>query len=271
MTEQFTVKSDELEIAVEIFGNGPPLIFAHGLSGNRAFTKRQFQPLCEDFRIITFDQRGHGDSTPIKNPELYDAARMANDIAAILDALNITQAVVGGESMGSATALKFALQWPQRVKSLLLTAPAFGDKPNTETERLQFLSKLIFERGIKFCLATMPERMRTEQGASAEVIQTISDMWRSHDPESLATALATVATWVLFSDLDILKTLTMQVRIIAWDNDPLHSLALAQKLNDIFPDSVLKTIPSMLTLFERPQIVGETYRQMLNEAFSGSK
>ena len=50
-------------------------------------------------RIIAFDQRGHGDSTPIRDLSLYEPAAMAADSAEILDAFGIERAIIGGESM----------------------------------------------------------------------------------------------------------------------------------------------------------------------------
>ena len=123
------IPTDGLELAVETFGDGPWLVFAHGLTGYRHGTRRQFAPLADRYRIVIYDQRGHGDSTPVTDPALYDLERMAGDMAAVMDALGIEQAIVGGESMGAATTLRFALRWPQRVRALLLTAPAFSDVP----------------------------------------------------------------------------------------------------------------------------------------------
>ena len=112
MNKMHHVESDGLELAVESFGAGPPLVFAHGLTGTRNNTRDQFAPLADRYRIVIFDQRGHGDSTPVTDPALYDVHRMAYDMAAVMDALGIERAIVGGESMGAATALLFALKWP---------------------------------------------------------------------------------------------------------------------------------------------------------------
>ena len=62
------VPVDGLELAVETFGDGPWLVFAHGLTGNRHGTRRQFAPLADRYRIVIYDQRGHCDSTPVTDP-----------------------------------------------------------------------------------------------------------------------------------------------------------------------------------------------------------
>ena len=98
----FYVESDGLKIAAETFGAGAPLVFAHGLTGNRQAIRRQFESLADRYRIVIFDQRGHCDSSPVTDPALYDPSRMADDMRAVLDHLKIDRAIIGGESMGAA-------------------------------------------------------------------------------------------------------------------------------------------------------------------------
>src|ERR1700674_5008374 len=96
------IPSDGLLLTVETFGTGAPIVFAHGLLGNRHVVRAELAPLASHYRIVTFDQRGHGDSSPVTDPALYQPARMAGDMAAVMDALGIERAIVGGESMGAA-------------------------------------------------------------------------------------------------------------------------------------------------------------------------
>jgi len=57
------VRSDGLEIAVETFGEEPPIVFAHGLTGTRHGIRDQLAPLADLYRVVIYDQRGHCDST----------------------------------------------------------------------------------------------------------------------------------------------------------------------------------------------------------------
>lgn len=263
MTQQFFVLSDGLELAVESFGSGPPLIFAHGLTGSRRNTRDQFAPLADRYRIIAYDQRGHGDSTPVTDPALYDASRMASDMAAILDALDIRRAIVGGESMGTATALLFALKWPQRVKALLLTAPAFGDAPNPEREWIRDAGKLIASQGMKTWLEQSAEMQRNELGWPQAVIDYIAEIRRTHNPASIAVACQTVVDWVILPDLQALAALDFPTCIIAWPNDPLHPIGLARRMADVFPNARLELLPSLVHLFSQPAVFGEIYGRFL--------
>ncbi|MBT3272557.1 MAG: alpha/beta fold hydrolase, partial [Spirochaetales bacterium] len=148
MSRVYRIESGGLELVVEEIGEGRPLVFAHGLTGNRAGVFEQLEGLTDRFRIVSFDQRGHGDSSPVLNPEMYDPHLMADDMRAVMDALDIENAVVGGESMGAATTLLFALANPERVESLLLTAPAFGEGPNADREHIWEMGDCIEKLGV---------------------------------------------------------------------------------------------------------------------------
>jgi 3-oxoadipate enol-lactonase len=257
------VRADGLELAVETFGAGPWLVFAHGLTGNRQVSRRQFAPLADRYRIVVYDQRGHGDSTPVTDPALYDLERMAGDLTAVMDALEIEQAIVGGESMGAATTLRFALRSPQRVRALLLTAPAFGEVTNAADAQIINMGYEIRVFGMAGYLQRSAERLR-QQGASPQVIATIAEMQSVHDPVSLATACETCIGWVM-PDLPQAAALNAPACVIGWPNDALHPLTLAEEVVATLPNARLVTLPSLSVLFSQPGDVGQIYGQFLKE------
>ncbi len=259
------ISSGGLELAVEIFGRGAPLLFAHGLTGNRQQSRLELQPLEKYFQVIIFDQRGHGDSTPVTDAERYHPDEMADDITAILDALGIEEAIVGGESMGAATSLLFALHHPERVSALLQTAPAFGVGENPEKERLLMMARQIGELGMEKFLEGMKYRLRYDFGMPENAVAVIEQAMGSHQPESIAAACKGTASWQLFSDLSPLENFPKPVYLIAWENDPLHPLELAQQMLAAFPEAKLKMLPALHTIFTRPQGIGERYLKMLRE------
>jgi pimeloyl-ACP methyl ester carboxylesterase len=255
------VPSDGLKLMVETFGDGPWLIFAHGLTGSRHITRRQFKPLADRYRIVIYDQRGHCDSTPVTDPALYELERMAGDMAAVMDALGIENAIVGGESMGAATTLRFAMRWPQRVRALLLTAPAFSESPNPAADQISNMGYEIREYGMAGYLQRSAERLR-QQGASPEVIATIAKMQSIHIPTSLAAACETCIRWVM-PDLPQASSLDVPACLIAWQGDALHPFALAQRLAATLPNAQLKTLVALSDVFAQPEFVGQIYGQFL--------
>lgn len=260
---RYIASGDNVELAVETIGAGPPLIFAHGLTSHLQVTRMELAPLADRYRLILFDQRGHGASTPITDPALYDPQRMADDIGAVLDSLDIERAIVGGESMGAATALTFALKHPNRVEQLLLTAPAFGDSANSERERLVQMSEDLARVGMEAFLALAAERQRVEFNWTPDLIAFVADMLSAHDPASLATALKAVAHWAPFTDPSVVAQLARPVCIVAWEQDPLHPIELARCLAATLPDAKLRMMAPLPALFRDPAQVGRMYGEFL--------
>jgi len=233
------VVSDGLRLAVQVSGAGPPLIYAHGLTGSRLQSQRLLGTLADRYRLITFDQRGHGDSTPVTDPAFYQARSMADDISAIMDALEIESAIVGGTSMGAATALLFALRWPERVKQLVLSAPAFGDGPHPASASLKQIGLDVAELGMDRYIARLASVDWPALGMTTEAMTARAAMLRSHVVASLVLACDTVADWVILPDLTPLMHLDMPSLIIAWEDDVIHPLSLAQRIAAALPRSRL--------------------------------
>lgn len=104
-------------LACQQVGEGPDLVFVHGLAASRAFWFAQYVlPLQDRFRITCFDLRGHGYSE--RTASGYSATAMAEDLAGVLDALDVQRCDLVGHSYGGGVALEFAVQQPQRLRSL---------------------------------------------------------------------------------------------------------------------------------------------------------
>jgi 3-oxoadipate enol-lactonase len=116
--------------ALEV-GDGHPVVFVHGgLADHRAAWFRVGQ-LAGTHRLVTPDLRGSGRSVHAGDLS-WD--RLADDVAALLEHLGLERAVVGGTSMGSAVALRFALRHPRRLQGLVLMSPVYpgADHPLSE-------------------------------------------------------------------------------------------------------------------------------------------
>jgi pimeloyl-ACP methyl ester carboxylesterase len=103
-------------------GHGPDLVMLHGLSGNLATWHLRIVPLLQArFRITTYDLRGHGRSSMPASG--YTTRDMADDLEALLDALDIADASLAGHSFGADIVLHFALLHPARVRKMVLIEP----------------------------------------------------------------------------------------------------------------------------------------------------
>jgi pimeloyl-ACP methyl ester carboxylesterase len=117
-------QSNGIELYYEIHGEGKPLVLISGL-GYSSWQWHEMVPLlAEKFQVITFDNRGVGQSDKPAGP--YTAGMLAQDTVGLLDALKIEKAVIVGHSMGGFIAQAIALDFPQRVEKLILCSTNFG-------------------------------------------------------------------------------------------------------------------------------------------------
>ncbi|VWX60354.1 alpha/beta fold hydrolase [Sphingorhabdus sp. 109] len=123
-TEQRRISVDDAEIHVEITGSGPDLLLGAGLGGRGIFWARQIQQFAKYFRVITHDHRGCGKSTPGKT--VSGVSQMADDLIAVMDALNIDTAHMVGHSTGGAIFQHIALEHPGRMHKLVLSCSWAG-------------------------------------------------------------------------------------------------------------------------------------------------
>ena len=105
-------------------GVGDPLLLIMGLSYTHDMWHRTVPVVSQRYRTISFDNRGVGRSDVPRGP--YPIATMAADAAAVMDAAGVEHAHVFGVSMGGMIAQEFALQYPDRVRSLILGCTSHG-------------------------------------------------------------------------------------------------------------------------------------------------
>jgi pimeloyl-ACP methyl ester carboxylesterase len=116
-------RHDDVEIAFLDEGEGEPIVLVHGFASNAVVN--WVQPGWVSFlkaagrRVIALDNRGHGASTKLYDPAAYHSARMAADVAALLDHLGLGRADVMGYSMGARITAFLAMDNPLRVRSAI--------------------------------------------------------------------------------------------------------------------------------------------------------
>lgn len=130
-----TVEHEGIRVYYEVSGEGPALVLCHGLTGNLE-QPRDLIGTVPGFRQVFWDARGHGKTEPPGPTDGFRFHTFARDLAALLDRLAIQEAVVGGISMGAAVSARFAIQYPDRVKALILIRPAWLCEPSPEGLRL---------------------------------------------------------------------------------------------------------------------------------------
>jgi pimeloyl-ACP methyl ester carboxylesterase len=120
----FTISSDGARIHYEVHGSGDPVLLIMGLGSNAYGWHRTIPWLAERYQAIAFDNRGVGRSDVPAGP--YTIAQMAADAEAVLDANGHDTAHVVGASLGGMIAQRFALAYPDRLRSLILICTTPG-------------------------------------------------------------------------------------------------------------------------------------------------
>ena len=148
--------STGITLYYESHGRGEPIVFipGTGFAGN-VWIESQVQELARSHQVIVHDPRGCGRSTHAKG--VYTIGLMGNDVVALLEHLGVVQAHVIGHSMGGRIGLSIALNFPGKVKSLIIAAGGSGPASREGPEavpglpfRIAFeLMKMSFEGYVK--------------------------------------------------------------------------------------------------------------------------
>jgi aminoacrylate hydrolase len=122
-----TTSIGDADLFYEETGNGPPLMLVAGLAGQGSFWISQVPVFSRDFRTIVHDHRGTGRSSHSRIT--YSIEQMADDALRLMDALKIDAAHFVGHSTGGAIGQAIALDHPERLRSLVLSATWAGPDP----------------------------------------------------------------------------------------------------------------------------------------------
>jgi pimeloyl-ACP methyl ester carboxylesterase len=243
----------ESVLRVMVQGEGPPLLYLHGLT-SLAATARLEAP--RGFRLAVFDQRGHGSGTPFLDPAAYALEEFSADAVAVLDALEWERAALGGMSMGSAVAMDVALSHRRRVDALLLAGPAEGAEfPDAASiADMDETADVLQRHG----LATAIQLTRASLLAEGLPVEATAflDVWTAHDAQALAVAIRTVMRWRPFPDLAVLRQIEVPVAVLGWPGDPLHPQRLAERVAQV-TGGALGMVEHLAEVLADPNVVSE--------------
>ena len=208
------VAVNNIEMYYEISGQGEPLLLIHGL-GSSTRDWEDMIPFLPDFKIITLDLRGHGQTTKPKGP--YSIKMFANDIVTLLKTLDISSAHVLGISLGGGIALQIAVDYPEFVKSMIVinsTAEIRVDlfKMKMEAFKRKLIVKLV---GMKKMGEVLAPRLfiKPEQ---EEQRKKLIKRWAENDKKAYLSAMGAIMGWSVMKQLPDIKCPSL---IIGSDED----------------------------------------------------
>jgi pimeloyl-ACP methyl ester carboxylesterase len=234
-----------IELYYEVHGEGEPLLMIMGLAHNLLSWKKSLPGLAEHFKVIVFDNRGTGRSSKPETP--YSIELMAEEAKAVLDAALVESAHVYGISMGGMIAQRLALNFPDRVRSLILGCTSPGGinqvQPDTDVIMTLLSGASIPTTPLEAAWASVPILYSTyfiedHRDSIAEHIETMIEI-----PTPAHGFMQQLQACLAHDSYDELERINIPAFIIHGDADRLIPVENGRMLADRIEDSELYIVP----------------------------
>ena len=235
------MKVGDIDLAVREKGRGQVFLWGHGLLSSMAQEDEigafDWTPVADTMRLVRYDARGHGDSGSTDDPKASEWPALATDMLGLADGLGAEQLVLGGASMGCATALYAALAAPDRVDKLVLVIPPTAWSTRTAQRRMYRVGATVVATAGLGAFATVlrsqpaPRRLARAREVSLRHLA-------QADRRGVVASLRGAGR----SDLPArsrLETLQIPALILAWHDDPVHPVSTATTLAATLPVATL--------------------------------
>jgi 3-oxoadipate enol-lactonase len=214
------------ELAVEIEGAGPAVLMVHGLGGTSNFYQVQADALIDRFQVIRVDSAGAGRSA-LSDDISIDTH--ADDLAAVLDVLDISSAAVVGHSMATLVVRSLAARYPDKVTKLVLLG-AVGEPTNAGRQAQRDRAAILREKGTAAVAPGVVANALSEgtRRDKPEVAAFVRELVMRQDPEGYARNCEALAAATdpgpISSDLPLL--------LVTGSEDKVCPVAVSQALAD---------------------------------------
>jgi pimeloyl-ACP methyl ester carboxylesterase len=225
--------------AFSVEGEGEPLVLIHGIGASRASFAGLVPHLKADFRVISYDLRGHGVS-PVPKPP-YTLDDLVEDLEALRRELHIERAHFAGHSLGGMIGPAYARKYPQHVKTLGLWSTA-AFRTADDSAKVKGVVAAMRSKGIPQVLETLKDRWFTPEFAARrpDVIERRMQQVIDTDPEVFLSvfdiyAETEMAPW--------LHEIRQPCQVLTGENDGGCNPRLNRQIADALPDSELVILP----------------------------
>lgn len=214
----------------------------HGLTATRRYVVHGSKLLARrGYRVVAYDARGHGESGAPSDRSCYEYSDLASDLDAVAKGLGMERLVLVGSSMGAATAMRFALDSPDRVAALVQITPAFdGERDDDDLDDWEALASGLSSDGVEGFLRAYDPPVT---GDFRETIMkfTRQRLERHRDLGAVADALRVVPSSRAFDGLEALQAVDAPVLVVASrdEADPGHPYKVAEAYAEYLPNAEL--------------------------------
>jgi 3-oxoadipate enol-lactonase len=224
------VRVDDIELAYADEGRGEALVLIHGHPLSKATWDEQAEILRGEFRVIRPDLRGLGESSVPPGP--YPMERLADDLAAVLDAAGVGRATVVGHSLGGYVAMAFYRRYAERVRAIgLISSRVQSDTPEVARMRFEFADRMQSEGMEPFADFALPLFFAEQiYEARPDIVRRVRAIVASCDPRGAAEMYRGMATRP--SSEDLLAKLNRPLLVVTGSADALIPPALQKYAAD---------------------------------------
>ena len=228
-----------LALARDVQGDGHPILFIHGFPFDRTMW-RPLMATLTGWRRIAPDLRGLGLSDV---PESYSMAEYADDLAALMDALHVPQAVVCGLSMGGYVAFELLRRHSARVRALILTATRAEADDEAGKQRRGDMIALVERQGPAVLAEVLLPQLLAPANLTAmpHVTQHLRTMIAGSPVKGVVGALRAMRDRADATPL--LRKIEVPTLVIAGRDDQLFPPAASRQLADAIPGALFTLIP----------------------------
>jgi pimeloyl-ACP methyl ester carboxylesterase len=225
----------------ECHGSGPPIVLCHGITASRSYVVHGSRALERaGYRVLSYDARGHGESDPAPPGQGYGYPQLIDDLERVVrQQLGEERFLLAGHSMGSHTAVGYALRHPERLAGLVVIGPVYtGEVAPRALAYWDGLAAALEEDGIDGFVAFIGAHQGIDPGWSETVLRfTRARMELHRHPEALARALREVPRSRPFAALSDLEALSVPALVVASHDaaDPGHPYAAALAYAEALP------------------------------------
>jgi pimeloyl-ACP methyl ester carboxylesterase len=258
--------NDRHDLTYEVYGEGDRvLVLVHGLLMNRRMYERLGPEMAaRGNRVICLDLLGHGSSDRPDDPRLYSMTAFADQVRALLDHMELDEAVVGGTSLGANVGLEFAAWHPERVKALFVEMPVLE---NALTAVAVIFTPILV--GLRFGTPAwkMVARISRRFPRSHFLVDIALD-WVRQDPEPSAAVLEGLLLGRSAPPREDRVRLQQPALVIGHPADPLHPFNDADQLVDEMPNARLVNATSIAEWRIHPERLNDELAAFLDEVWA---
>jgi 3-oxoadipate enol-lactonase len=261
-----TLALPDVGLAVADNGVGRTVVLIHGFPMDHSIWAHQVQSLAAKYRVITPDLRGFGRSSV--TPGKVTVEQWADDLAAMLDALRITEPIVlGGLSMGGYVAFQFFQAYRSRLAGLILCdTKAVADTPQAAAGRLE-TAVHVEREGSQFLADTMPPRLLSPSTLESrpDVVDHLRQIILAGDPVGYAATSRGLAERPNFSKL--LQQIDCPALLLVGRHDAISTVAEMSAMARAIRGSRIVEIDNAghVTPLEAPSNVSRAMGEFLGE------